>query len=182
MTGLAITSKLQKVGQCSVQINNHPTYRCEPVAPRRVWFAPGTPMSIRREGNSIFLRHEWMDVVREVHLDINEHSADGPKTLLGHSIGHFEDDVLVVETANFSAGVLRQYVEQADGSNRGLLHSEALRVTERIWFNPRSNAIRVTVDQEDPLYFTSAFNPSSGEFAATNLELQPFGCIPEILK
>jgi hypothetical protein len=158
-----------------------PTYRCEPVAPRRVWFAPGTPMSITREGDIIFIRHEWMDVVREVHLDRDEHPPDGERTVLGHSIGHFEDDVLVVETANFRPGVLRQYVDQPDGSVRGLLHSEALEVTERIWFNARTNSIRVIVDQEDPLYFTTAFNPSSGEFAATELEIQPFGCIPEVL-
>lgn len=159
-----------------------PTYRCKPVAPRRVWFAPGTPMSISREGDTIFIRHEWMDVVRAVHLDMDQHPADGERTVLGHSIGRFEGDTLVIDTANFSAGVLRQYVEQPDGSVRGLLHSEALKVTERIWFHARTNSIRVIVEQEDPLFFTTSFNPSSGEFAATDLEIQPFGCIPEVLK
>jgi hypothetical protein len=90
--------------------------------------------------------------------------------------------VLVIDTANFSAGVLRQYVDQPDGSLRGLMHSEALRVTERIWFNARTNSIRVIVDQEDPLFFTTPFNSSSGEFAATDLEIEPFGCIPEVLQ
>jgi hypothetical protein len=123
-----------------------------------------------------------MDVVREVHLDMDEHPVNGERTVLGHSIGHFEGDTLVVETANFRPGVLRQYVEQADGSVKGLLHSEALTVTERIWFNARTNSIRVIIEQEDPLYFTTPFNPSSGEFAATDLEIQPFGCIPEVLK
>lgn len=162
-------------------LKDDPAYRCEPVAPRRVWFAPGTPMSISREGDTIFLRFEWMDVVREVHLDQDSHPADGPRSLLGHSIGRFEGDTLVVETANFAPGVLRQYVEQQDGSYRGLLHSEAFTVTERIWFHAPSNSIRVVVDQQDPLYFTSAFNPSSGQFAASDLEIEPFGCIPEVL-
>jgi hypothetical protein len=163
-------------------LTDDPTYRCEPVAPRRVWFAPGTPMSISRAGDTIHIRHEWMDVVREVHLDMAEHPSDGEGTLLGHSIGKFEDEVLVIDTANFSAGVLRQYVDQPDGSLRGLMHSEALRVTERIWFNARTNSIRVIVDQEDPLFFTTPFNSSSGEFAATDLEIEPFGCIPEVLQ
>jgi len=163
-------------------LKDDPTYRCEPVAPRRVWFAPGTPMSITREGNTIYIKHEWMDVVREVHLNMTEHPADGERTVLGHSIGHFEGDTLVIETANFKPGVLRQYVDQPDGTVRGLLHSEALEVTERIWFNARTNSIRVVVEQEDPLFFTTAFNPSSGEFAATDLTIQPFGCIPEVLK
>lgn len=163
-------------------LQDDPTYRCEPVAPRRVWFAPGTPLSITREENTILLRFEWMDVAREVHLDISEHSDDGEKTVLGHSIGRFEGDTLVIETANFSAGVLRQYVEQPDGTYRGLLHSDALTVTERIWFHPRTNSIRVVVDQEDPLFYTTPFASASGEFAATDLRIQPFGCIPEVLQ
>lgn len=159
-----------------------PTYRCEPVAPRRVWFAPGTPMSIAREGDTIYLRFEWMDVVREVHLDETEHPPGGERTMLGHSIGRFEGDTLVIETANFSPGVLRQYVEQPDGTFRGLMHSDALEVTERIWFYPRTNSIRVVVEQQDPVFFTSGFNPSSGEFRATDLVIEPFGCIPEVLE
>lgn len=181
-TPMALTPAAVQAVLAYDPLKDDPTYRCEPVALRRVWFAPGTPMSISREGDSVFIRHEWMDVVREVHLDMGEHPADGARTVLGHSIGHFEGDVLVVETANFSAGVLRQYVDQPDGSVRGLLHSEALTVTERIWFNARTNAIRVVVEQADPLYFTTDFNPSSGEFAASDLEIQPFGCIPEVLK
>jgi len=163
-------------------LKDDPTYRCEPVAPRRVWFAPGTPMSISRAGDTIIIRHEWMDVVREVHLDETEHPADGERTALGYSIGRFEGDTLIIDTANFSPGVLRQYVDQPDGSVRGLLHSDALEVTERIWFNARTNSIRVVVDQVDPLFFKSAFNSSSGEFAASDLEIQPFGCIPEAFK
>ncbi len=163
-------------------LKDDPTYRCEPVGIQRVWFAPGTPMAISREGDTVYIRHEWMDVVREVHLNMTEHPADGERTVLGHSIGHFDGDALVVETANFKAGVLRQYVDQPDGSVRGLMHSEALKVTERIWFNPRNNSIRVVVDQEDPLFFTTPFNSSSGEFAATDLKIQPFGCLPEVLK
>lgn len=180
-TEMALTPAAIRAVLAYDPLKDDPTYRCEPVAPRRVWFAPGTPMSITRDGDSIFIRHEWMDVVREVRLDRDEHPADGERTVLGHSIGRFDDDVLVVETANFRPGVLRQYVEQADGSIRGLLHSEALEVTERIWFNARTNSIRVIVEQKDPLYFTTPFNPSSGEFAATDLEIQPFGCIPEVL-
>jgi hypothetical protein len=80
-----------------------PTFRCDPVAIRRVWGAPGTPLSVTREDNDVVLRHEWMDVVRTVHLDQREHPANGPRTSLGHSIGHFEGGTLVIETANYSA-------------------------------------------------------------------------------
>ncbi len=100
-----------------------PTFRCDPVAIRRVWGAPGTPLSITREQDRVVLRHEWMDVVRTVYLNVREHPADGQRTSLGHSIGHFEGDTLVIETANYSAGVLNQYVEEPGKPTRGLLHS-----------------------------------------------------------
>ena len=90
-----------------------PVFRCDPVAVRRAWGAPGTPLSITREKDRVILRHEWMDVKRIVYLDQREHPKDGPRTSLGHSIGHFEGDTLVIETGNYSAGVLNQYVEAA---------------------------------------------------------------------
>ena len=66
--------------------------RCDPVAIRRVWGAPGTPLSITRDGDSVVLRYEWMDVKRVVQLNATTHPKNGPRTSLGHSIGHFEGD------------------------------------------------------------------------------------------
>src|SRR5579862_1944070 len=86
-----------------------PTFRCDPVAIRRVWGAPGTPLEIiRSSATTVVLHHEWMDVRRTVYLDMKEHPKGGARTSLGHSTGHFEGDTLVIETANFAPGVLNQ--------------------------------------------------------------------------
>ena len=156
-----------------------PTFRCDPVAIRRVWFAPGTPMSIERGGDRIVLRHEWMDVERIVHLNQDSHPADGPRTSLGHSIGYFEGDTLVVETANYAAGVLRQYVQVDGEPMRGLLHSDALTSIERIRFDAATNRLQLTIQLDDPVFFTRTFDPASAQYAPSNLEIQPFGCRPE---
>jgi hypothetical protein len=156
-----------------------PTFGCDPVAIRRVWFAPGTPLQILREGEKIVLRFEWMDVERVVHLDLTEHPVDGGRTSLGHSIGRFEGDVLVVDTANYSEGVLRQYVESPDGPTRGMLHSDALTTLERIWFDGESNRLKVEIEHADPVFFARDFELATAEYRPTELELQPFGCRPE---
>lgn len=156
-----------------------PTFRCEPVSIRRVWFAPGTPLSIRRQGDEIVLKHEWMDVERIVHLDLDEHPADAPRTTLGHSIGRFEGDTLVIETANYSAGVLSQYVETPGMPIRGMLHSDALTSVERVRFDPETNRLAVTIEFDDPVFFTRPFPPATATYAPSNLEIQPFGCRPE---
>jgi len=156
-----------------------PTYRCDPVAIRRVWFAPGTPLAIRREGDRVILKHEWMDVERIVHLDLDSHPADGPRSSLGHSIGHFEGDTLVIETANYSEGVLSQYVEMPGQPTRGLLHSDALTSTERLRFDTATQQLELTIELSDPVFFTRDFDPVSARYAPSTLEIEPFNCRPE---
>jgi hypothetical protein len=156
-----------------------PTFRCDPVAIRRVWGAPGTPLEIVRERDRVVLRHEWMDAMRTVHLDTREHPANGPRTSLGHSIGYFDGDTLVIETANYSAGVLNQYVEEPGKPTRGLLHSAALTSVERLSFDAERQRLVVEVALKDPEFFTRDFDVSRSEYAPSDLTIEPFNCSPE---
>jgi len=156
-----------------------PAYRCDPVAVRRVWGAPGTPLSITRENDRVILRHEWMDVQRIVYLNQREHPKSGPRTSLGHSIGHFEGDTLVIETGNYAAGVLNQYVETPGQPTRGLLHSAALTSVERVHLDAARQRLVVEFALKDPEFFTRDFDPSTLEYAPSDLTLEPFNCSPE---
>jgi hypothetical protein len=153
-----------------------PTFRCDPVGVRRAWGAPGTPLSITREKDRVVLRHEWMDVQRIVHLDVREHPRAGKRTSLGHSIGRFEGDTLVIETGNYSAGVLNQYVEEPGQPTRGLLHSAALTTVERLHFDAARQRLVVEIRLKDPEYFTRDFDPSTLEYEPSDLKLEPFRC------
>lgn len=156
-----------------------PAFRCDPVTVRRVWGAPGTPLSISRQGDRVVLRHEWMDVERVVYLNQKEHPKNGPRTSLGHSIGHFDGDTLVIETANFAPGVLSQYVEQAGQPTRGMLHSAALTTVERVHLDAARQRLVVEILHKDPEYFTREFTPVTFEYAPSDLEIEPFNCTPE---
>ena len=156
-----------------------PTFRCDPVAIRRVWGAPGTPLEILRDGNDVVLHHEWMDVKRVIHMNMKEHPKNGPRSSLGHSIGRMEGDTLVIETANYSAGVLNQYVEQPGQPTKGLLHSAALTSVERLSFDAARQRLVVEIDLSDPEYFKQPFPRSRNEYAASALKLEPFNCSPE---
>ena len=116
------------------------------MAIRRVWGAPGTPLEIVRQGADIVLHHEWMDVRRIVHMNMKTHPKGGARSSLGHSIGHMEGDTLVIETANYSAGVLNQYVEQPGQPTRGLLHSAALTSVERLHLDAARQRLVVEID------------------------------------
>ncbi len=159
--------------------HDDPTFRCDPVGIRRVWAAPGTPLEIVRDGGNIVLHHEWMDVRRVVHMDAKEHPRSGPRTSLGHSIGRFEGDTLVIETANYSKGVLNQYVEQPGQPTRGLLHSAALTSIERVRLDAARQRLIVEIDLADPEYFTRPFPRVAFEYAPSALKIEPFNCSPE---
>jgi hypothetical protein len=156
-----------------------PTFRCDPVAIRRVWGAPGTPLEIVREGNNVVLHHEWMDVRRVIHMNMKEHPKNGPRSSLGHSIGRMEGDTLVIETANYSKGVLNQYVEQPGQPTKGLLHSAALTTVERVRLDAARQRLVVEIDLADPEYFTKAFPRGTLEYAPSDLKIEPFNCSPE---
>ena len=171
-----------------------PTFRCDPVAVRRVWGAPGTPLEIVHDpstssgssrakssddGSDIVLHHEWMDVRRVVHMNLKQHPKNATRSSLGHSIGHFDGDTLVVETSNFSAGVLNQYVEQPGQPTKGLLHSAALTTTERIHFDAARQRLIVDIDMTDPEFFTQPFPRATMEYAPSELKIEPFNCSRE---
>jgi hypothetical protein len=156
-----------------------PVFRCDPVAIRRVWGAPSTPLQITRQGSDIELRHEWMDVRRVIHMNMKTHPQDGKRSSLGHSIGHWEGNTLVIETANFSAGVLNQYVEQPGVPTRGLLHSAMLKTVERLHLDAARQRLVVEVDQVDEEFFKQPFPRATMEYAPSSLKIEPFKCSPE---
>lgn len=156
-----------------------PTFRCDPVAIRRVWGAPGTPLEIVRDGNDVVLHHEWMDVRRVIHMNMKDHPKDAKRSSLGHSIGRWDGDTLVIETANYSAGVLNQYVEQPGQPTKGLLHSAALTSVERVHLDASRQRLVVEVDLADPDFFTRPFDRSTSEYAPSALKIEPFNCSRE---
>jgi hypothetical protein len=39
--------------------------------------------------------------------------------------------------------------------------------------------LSVTIDLNDPMYFTRPFEPATAQYAPTDLAIQPFNCRPE---
>jgi hypothetical protein len=153
-----------------------PVFRCDPVAVQRVWQAPSTPLEIVRDGANVVLHHEWMDVRRVIHMNMKTHPKGGARSSLGHSIGHWEGDTLVIETGNYSAGVLEQYVEQRGQPTKGLLHSASLTTVERLHVDPASQRLVVDVDVTDPEFFKQPLARETMEYSPSDLKILPFKC------
>jgi hypothetical protein len=126
------------------------------------WGAPGTPLETVREGNDVVLRHEWMDVRRVIHMNLKEDPKNGPRSSLGHSIGRWEDDTLLVETGTYggralTADVLNQYVEQPGQSTKGCSTPQALTSVERLRLNATRQRLVVESDLTDPDFLKQAW-------------------------
>ena len=159
-----------------------PAYLCSPVAIRRAWAAPDTPLSISTLGDDILIKHEWMDIERIIHMNQDVVPEGTPDTVLGYSRGHFEGDTLVIETRNYSSGVINQYVTIEGRPLTGVMHSNALRTVERVLFDAERNRLTMSLNHFDEEFFTRDFPTYSREYRPTNTPIEPFGCIPEILK
>ena len=90
-----------------------------------------------------------------------------------------EGDTLVIETANYSAGVVNQYVEQPGQPTKGLLHSDALTTVERLHFDAARQRLVLESDMTDPVFFKQAFPRATNEYAPSNLKIEPFNCSRE---
>ena len=63
-------------------------------------------MQIEQFDDRVIFRYEYWNAVRTVYLDERAYPADAPHTRLGHSIGRYEGDTLIVETTHVIPNVI----------------------------------------------------------------------------
>ena len=96
----------------------------------------GLPLVLVQSPVAVAIISEADPLARIIYLD-RPHREDYWPTYMGDSVGHWEDDTLVVETVNFNT---RTFTDMG-----GLPHSDRLRVTERY----REAARRQSADLDD---------------------------------
>lgn len=82
---------------------------------------------------------------RQFFLDGRGHPPDADQLWMGHSIGKWEGDTLVVDTTGFN--------EKTWLNGQGMPHTDALRVVER-YRRPDLGHLEVEITIEDPAAFT----------------------------
>ena len=101
------------------------------------------PFEVHQSDAFIVIRMEYFDVVRVIFTDGRDHPpADAPHSKAGHSIGHWEGDVLVVDTTHLEPSTL---------TNNGLYHSDQLHVIERFTLSEDGGTLMATQEYEDPV-------------------------------
>jgi len=93
---------------------------------------------------------------RTVHM-IAAHPANITPSADGHSIGKWENDVLVVDTVGFVPGTLTGTTP----------HSAQLHVVERFSVDPATTTLKRDVQANDPLFWTANFTNSTSMIVST---------------
>jgi hypothetical protein len=129
--------------------SDNPRLRCAPTNILFDWTFEADINRIAQTPTEIKLFYGSMGIERTIHLDATEHPADIAPSVAGHSIGRWEDDVLIVDTIGFAPGILL-----ADGR---VPHSGNLHVVERFSLDQERLALARSYVAEDPEYFTGTY-------------------------
>ena len=146
---------------------DHPALRCESIGIIHGWPFGRFPNQITQTDHAVTILYGYMDLERTIYLDVDEHPDDLAHSVGGHSIGHWEGNVLVVDTANISAGAIRPLNE--------VMHSDQYHVVERFWYEQGNHTLMREYTANDPLYFEGPF---SGRDVAdiSAVPYQPYDC------
>ena len=148
-------------------IEDDPAIDCDPGSPVRFWINVNEPFEIKREQDRVVIDHRFMDSRRVVHLN-EEPPADAPRGTMGYSTGRFEGDALVVTTEHFVAGAIEP--------RRAILHTENLKLTERLEVNAEGE-LEITMTIDDPAFFERPFTIKEA-FVRSPWDPEPYNCKP----
>jgi hypothetical protein len=146
---------------------DNPRLRCEPTNILFDWTFESDVNRIVQQDDRVRMFYGSMGLERTIHLGLSEHPRDLTPSRAGHSIGRWEDDVLVVDTVGFEPGML-----SVDGR---LPHSDGLHVSERFTLEQDGRALRRRWVAEDPQYFEGQYT-GSDVVLVSDVPYQPTPC------
>jgi hypothetical protein len=135
---------------------DNPRFRCETTSIVFDWTFDGPVNRIAQSKDTITIEYGQFGLKRTIYMYLKTHPANLKPTRTGHSIGHWEGDTLVVETAGFLPGYL----------NTPVPNSDKLTVTEKFSLDPTKMALTRAYTAEDPVYLKGKYTGSDTVFIA----------------
>ncbi len=148
--------------------------------PNAICIADPTPFRISNSNyltgiqilaDRVMLRNEFLDVNRTVYMDGRGHPESGERTIQGHSIGWWEDDVLVVDTTLFA--------DFGSGNGAGVPSGSQKHAVERYSLSDDGTRAIVDIFVEDPEFLAEPFTGRTEMVYVPHLQLYRYDCISE---
>jgi hypothetical protein len=107
------------------------------------------PMEILQTRGQFTIVAEWMGQIRRIFTDGRPHPAELDPTFNGHSIGHWENGTLLIDTVGIRGGGILD--------DHGAPLGDNLHVTERFW-QADPDTLKDEITLQDPTAFTASFS------------------------
>ncbi len=150
---------------------DNPRFHCQATNIILDWWFDQMVNTIEQTEDTITLTYGFMDIVRTIHLDMDAHPDDITPSRAGHSIGKWEDGVLVVDTIGFDDG----YIVAPPVPNGAAKNSPELHIVERFTVSEDGTTLTREYVADDPLYMVGTY---SGEDTVnlTDASFEPYNC------
>jgi len=129
------------------------------------------PIQIEFAGDVIHIRTELYDEERSVYMDGRAHPDSSERFETGHSIGRWDGDTLVVDTANFADHRSPYQIGVPSGAHK--------HVVERYRLADDGRRLNVDFMLEDPEFLAQPLHHSRELIYSPELSISEFNCDPE---
>jgi hypothetical protein len=126
---------------------DNPRFSCQTTSITFDWTFDGPVNRITQNKDTIVIQYGQMGLKRTIYMNLKDHPANVRPSRAGHSIGRWEGDVLVVDTARFLPGVL----------NAPVRHGDKLQVVERFSLDPKTTQLTRSYTATDPDYLKGQY-------------------------
>jgi hypothetical protein len=140
-----------------------------PVIMTRVW-----PIAMVQTPTSIFMISGFMNSVRIIYLDGRTHTDPDVvvRSFNGESIGHWENDALVVDTRNF--------VDDHHWLDNGIPLTDAFRMIERIRLIDKGATMEVEYTATDPKSWVGEWKWTKRFRRMDDTDITEASCLPDL--
>jgi hypothetical protein len=148
-------------------VEDSPLANCAPKGMSYIMTQP-YPMEFVEQNDTILLRIEEYDTVRTIYMDSAAPAAGQLPSILGHSVGHWEDDTLVVRTTGVNYAFF-------DGVT-GIPQSDAVEFVERITAVADGSRLDYRITVTDPATFTEPVVLENSWIWLSDVTVEPYEC------
>ena len=127
------------------------------------------PIEFHDRGEIIELRLEEYDTVRTIYLSPDSAPQPTP-SILGHSMGRWDGDALVIETTHINWGHMQ---------GRGILLSDDLHLLERFMPVEAGGRLEYEITMTDPFAFTEPVTLTKSWVYLPDVRVEPYECVPD---
>ena len=147
--------------------------QCKPFGYVRSWGGI-MPVQLVHSSDSLAILFEQNNWWHLVPTDGRSQPKDPEPTWMGHSVGKWEGDTLVIDTVGFNG---EAWLDPSNGF-LGRIESDAMHTVERL-SRPDFNTIQYELTIDDPKVYTKPFkNKRTFKLMKPGLEIQEYTCTP----